>query len=125
MKRYYVYILKCDDDSYYTGITNNINRRFAEHQSGIDKESYTYNRRPVELIYEMSFYEVTQAIAWEKKIKGWSRKKKEALIAENWDALKQASSCKNISHYENFSTTLEVTQSTDYVENLSKTDKKE
>lgn len=55
MKRYYVYILKCDDDSYYTGITNSIDRRFAEHQGGIDKESYTYKRRLVELIYVMFF----------------------------------------------------------------------
>ena len=55
MKIYYVYILKCSDDSFYTGITNNIERRINEHNSGYNEESYTYSRLPVELVYYEEF----------------------------------------------------------------------
>ena len=84
---YYVYILKCADGKYYTGITNNIERRFEEHQQGINKDCYTFTRRPLELMYKINFTNPTEAIKWEKKIKDWSRKKKEALMAENWNDL--------------------------------------
>jgi len=84
---YYVYILKCSDEKYYTGITNNLERRLEEHQQGINKNCFTYNRRPVELIYKINFSNPEEAIKWEKKIKDWSRKKKEALISENWERL--------------------------------------
>ena len=76
----YVYILKCKDESYYVGITNNIFKRFEEHQNGIDSKSYTFNRRPVKLVYFTSFTNIEIAIAIEKKIKKWSKGKKEALI---------------------------------------------
>ena len=82
MKHYYVYILKCSDDSYYTGVTNNIDRRFAEHKTGENNKSYTYNRRPVELVFCEEFNDVNQAIAFEKQVKGWTRKKKEAIMQE-------------------------------------------
>src|SRR5690606_27738723 len=91
MKQYYVYILKCCDDSYYTGITNNIERRFAEHQEGINKTSYTFRRRPIELVFSMMFKDVRQAIAFEKQVKGWSRKKKEAIINNQWELLPELS----------------------------------
>lgn len=77
MKQYYVYILKCTDNSYYTGMSNDINRRFSEHQNGINKDCYTYNKRPVELVFYTEFNDVNQAIAFEKQVKGWGRKKKE------------------------------------------------
>jgi putative endonuclease len=79
MKYYYVYILKCSDSSYYTGLTNNIERRFQEHQSGENSTSYTFKKRPVELVFCEEFLDVNQAISFEKQIKGWSRKKKEAI----------------------------------------------
>ncbi len=60
MEQYFVYILKCSDLSYYTGITNDLERRFREHQIGIDKESFTYNRRPVKLSFYLSFQDVNQ-----------------------------------------------------------------
>jgi putative endonuclease len=91
MRFYYVYIVKCKDDSYYTGITNSIDRRLYEHNSGIKPDSYTYSRRPVVLVWFESFTDPTQAIMIEKKIKGWSRRKKEALIIEDWDKLVQYS----------------------------------
>ena len=87
MKLFYVYILKCKDDSFYTGITNSIERRLYEHNVGIDIDAYTYSRRPVELVWFEMFTDPTQAIMVEKKIKGCSRRKKQALIDEDWDKL--------------------------------------
>ena len=80
VEHYFVYILLCSDRRYYTGITNNLARRMLEHEEGIDPTCYTFKRRPVELVYNHSFREVTDAIRAEKQIKGWSRRKKEALI---------------------------------------------
>lgn len=88
MKRYYVYILKCADNSYYTGITSNLEQRLRIHQNGDNKGCYTYFRRPVVLVYCDYFNDVRNAIAFEKQVKGWSRKKKEALIASDWERLK-------------------------------------
>ncbi|MCF6168493.1 GIY-YIG nuclease family protein [Lutibacter sp.] len=87
MKQYYVYIVKCSDNSYYTGITNNLERRLVEHNSNNDKSTYTFSRRPIKLVWFESFTDANQAIMIEKKIKGWSRKKKEAMINEDWDKL--------------------------------------
>jgi putative endonuclease len=90
-----VYIIKCSDNSYYTGVTNNLERRLSEHNEGIDKTCYTFKRRPLELKFYNAFQTPTQAISFEKKIKKWSRIKKEALINEEWDKLKEYSKCKN------------------------------
>lgn len=97
----FVYILKCSDNTYYTGITNNPERRIDEHNSGENKNSYTAQRLPVEMIYCEKFTDFNLAIMWEKKIKDWSRKKKEALIKENWDQLKILAACKNYSSHKN------------------------
>uniref|UniRef100_A0A832D1I1 GIY-YIG nuclease family protein n=1 Tax=Ignavibacterium album TaxID=591197 RepID=A0A832D1I1_9BACT len=86
MKDYYVYILKCADNSYYTGVTNNLERRIYEHNSG-EIDGYTSSRRPVELVYSERFSDINDAIRFEKQIKGWSRKKKEALIKRDFDLL--------------------------------------
>ena len=90
-KLFYVYILKCADDSYYTGITNNIDQRLIQHSAGTNSTAYTYNRRPVQLVWAEMFNDPTIAIAMEKQIKGWSRGKKEALINEDWEKLMQFS----------------------------------
>lgn len=87
MKKYFVYILLCTDNSYYVGVTNDIDVRLREHQEGYDPKSYTYFRRPVELVFFTEFDDVNQAIAFEKQIKGWSRKKKEAIINDEWHKL--------------------------------------
>jgi putative endonuclease len=84
---YYVYILKCRDGRYYTGITNDLERRVAEHQAGRNPNSYTASRLPVELVFNEFFNDVNQAIAFEKTIKKWSRKKKEALINKGYGNL--------------------------------------
>lgn len=85
---YYVYIVECNDKSYYTGITNDLESRIFEHNTGINKKCYTYERRPVILKYYEHCTDVYQAIAREKQLKGWSRKKKEALFKEDWDTIK-------------------------------------
>jgi putative endonuclease len=98
-KTYYVYILQCSDESYYTGVTNNIYRRLSEHNSGLHPESYTATRRPLELVFVQKFKYINQAIAFEKQVKGWSRKKKEAIIQDNWEALKELAACQNDTHW--------------------------
>jgi len=75
----WVYILKCADNSYYTGKTQNLKKRIAEHQNGILR-GYTFNRRPVRLVYSQEFGSYLEAIKADRQIKGWSRAKKEALI---------------------------------------------
>ena len=87
MKMYFVYIIECNDKSYYTGVTNNLNRRLWEHNSGFDPKSYTYSRRPVVLKWCEQLTNPNYAIMIEKQIKGWSRRKKYALINEKWDSL--------------------------------------
>ena len=99
MREFYVYILKCTDDSYYTGITNDLIRRLAEHEEGVNKDCYTFKRRPVALVFWEKFYDVNRAIAFEKQIKGWSRKKKETLINSDWSKLKELAKCKNKSSH--------------------------
>ncbi|REC47135.1 MULTISPECIES: GIY-YIG nuclease family protein [Chryseobacterium] len=91
MKIYYVYIVKCSDNSYYTGFTNDLEKRINEHNDGLNSESYTYTRKPVELVFYYEFNDVNQAIGFEKQIKGCSRKKKEAIINDNWELLPELS----------------------------------
>jgi putative endonuclease len=90
MKKYYqyfVYILKCSDNTYYTGVTNNIERRLQEHQEGENKTAYTYKRKPVALVFYEEFSNIEFAIEKEKQIKKWSKKKKEALINDEYNLL--------------------------------------
>jgi len=97
---YYVYILKCSDGSYYTGITNNLGKRFNEHELGKYRDCYTFKRRPLELAFNQEFNDVLQAIYFEKKIKKWTRAKKEALINDDWDMLQILAECRNATHYK-------------------------
>ncbi|MDX2003433.1 MAG: GIY-YIG nuclease family protein, partial [Chitinophagales bacterium] len=90
------------DGSYYVGITNDIVRRLYEHNSSRDEKSYTYRLRPVYLVFYQEAPDPNQAIALEKQIKGWTRKKKEALIKRNWEKFKELAACQNDSHFKNF-----------------------
>ncbi len=87
MKKYFIYILRCRDGSYYTGVTYNVEKRFYEHQSGLITSCYTHGRRPVKLVAVETFQKISTAIDREKQIKGWSRRKKQALINNNYGAL--------------------------------------
>lgn len=91
MKQYFVYILRCNDSSYYTGITNDLERRIFEHENAHDPNCYTAKRRPLKLVFHELFADVNQAIAFEKQVKGWNRKKKEAIINGNWHLLPELS----------------------------------
>jgi len=87
---YRVYILLCSDGSYYTGSAADVEKHLWQHQEGVSKEAYTYARRPVKLIWcseEVDRY--SDALRFEKQIKGWSRAKKEALIQNDFDAIHQ------------------------------------
>ncbi len=95
---YYVYILKCSDGLTYTGITNNISRRFNEHQNGLNKNCFTFNRRSLELIFTQGFNDVEQAIYFEKKIKKWSGKKKLTLANDDYHMMQILAECRNATH---------------------------
>jgi putative endonuclease len=90
----WVYILRCSDNSYYVGSTNNLELRISQHQEGLGSQ-YTRNRLPVELIYTEEFQTVAEAFYREKQIQGWSKCKREALIKGLFDQLKVFSECQN------------------------------
>ncbi|MDD4628952.1 MAG: GIY-YIG nuclease family protein [Candidatus Peribacteraceae bacterium] len=99
MNEYFVYILRCSDGSLYTGVTNDYQTRLWQHQAGIDRHCYTYKRRPVELVYVGIFGDINEAISWEKKVKRWTRKKKEALIKQQWDCFPELAKCRNVTQH--------------------------
>jgi len=81
-----VYLLRCSDDSYYIGHTDELDRRVARHQAG-ELPGYTHSRRPLESVWSQEFATREEALAAERQIKGWARAKKEALIGGNWRAI--------------------------------------
>ncbi|SEJ64582.1 tRNA/rRNA methyltransferase [Sphingobium sp. AP50] len=86
---FHAYMLQCADGSYYVGHSDNLEQRIAQHQSGAIA-GYTQSRLPVSLVWSQDFGSRDEALSAEQQIKGWSRKKKEALIAGDWDAIRQA-----------------------------------
>ncbi len=82
----HVYILRCSDGSYYVGSTRNLAARLHQHQQGRGA-AYTKHRLPVELLWSHEFDSVADAFAAEKRIQGWSRAKREALMRGDYDAL--------------------------------------
>ena len=101
-KEYFVYILLCNDNTYYVGVTNDYSRRFEQHVNGVSKKSYTYPRRPLELVFIETFNDIKQAIAREKQIKKWSQAKKKALIDNNYQDVKKFARCLNKTSHKNF-----------------------
>ncbi|WP_316850426.1 GIY-YIG nuclease family protein [Pedobacter agri] len=91
---YFLYILECSDKSYYVGVTNDLEIRIDQHSSGENTSSFTFTRRPVVLKYYKRFDQIEHAIEFEKQVKGWSRKKKEALFSEDWDEIVRLSNFK-------------------------------
>ena len=87
---FWVYILRCADGSYYTGHTEDLEQRMAQHDAG-ETPGYTHHRRPVTLLYAGECPTREEALAMERQIKGWSRAKKEALMREDWERLKALS----------------------------------
>ncbi|MBK5264195.1 MAG: GIY-YIG nuclease family protein [Alphaproteobacteria bacterium] len=83
---FWTYILRCADDRYYTGHTDNLERRVSEHQTG-GFSDFTSRRRPVVLVWNEYFQTRLEALEAERRIKPWSRVEKEALIRGDWKAL--------------------------------------
>jgi putative endonuclease len=99
----FLYIVKCRDGSFYIGTTRSaLDIRIAQHNAGTFP-GYTASRRPVELVYSEWFDRIADAIAAERKLKGWSRAKKEAFIRGDIASLQQLS--KRKSHYSKRSPT--------------------
>ena len=86
MNDFYIYILKCNDNSYYVGHTDNIEKRVAEHQAN-ESHCYISKRLPIRVVFVQPFGTRDEALIAERQIKKWSRKKKEALIAGNFSQL--------------------------------------
>ncbi|KUR79828.1 GIY-YIG nuclease family protein [Novosphingobium sp. FSW06-99] len=82
------YLLRCNDGSYYAGHTDSLEARLAQHQTGA-LAGYTAARLPVELVWSEAFPTRDEAFAAERRIKGWSRAKKQALIMGDWASLQQ------------------------------------
>ncbi|MGZ8310563.1 MAG: TrmH family RNA methyltransferase [Allosphingosinicella sp.] len=85
---FYTYLLRCADGSYYVGHTDDLDVRIAQHERG-ELPGYSEKRRPVVLVWSETFPTRDEAFAAERRIKGWSRAKKEALIAGDWKLISQ------------------------------------
>lgn len=79
MKIYYVYILLCSNKMFYTGITSNLTQRYVDHQRGKHKNSYTYSRRPLKLVFFCEFTDVNMAILSKKTNKEMVKSKKRSI----------------------------------------------
>ena len=92
----YVYILECNDGSYYTGSTWDMEKRLVEHEIGLGS-NYTKKRRPVKLVFCEFFDSIENAFRREKQIQGWSKKKKQALIEKDFERVSELA--KNYSQF--------------------------
>jgi predicted GIY-YIG superfamily endonuclease len=90
---FYVYVLRCRDKTYYCGHTDNLELRMDQHMQGLI--GYTARRKPVELLWFTDFSAREEALAVELQIKGWSRAKKEALMRNDWETVKQLAKSRN------------------------------
>ena len=87
----YTYILRCADGTYYVGSTFNMELRLWQHNTDSLGAAYTRHRRPVELAWSGWFDSIAEAFAFEKQVQGWSRRKREALIAGDFHLLPELS----------------------------------
>ena len=86
----YMYILLCANGNFYTGSTNDLEARIKQHQNG-EGANFTKKHLPVELVYFEEFARIDEAFNREKQVQGWSRKKKEALINQQYEKLPELS----------------------------------
>jgi len=87
---FFVYILLCNDESLYVGHTQNVPARVDAHNNGRGA-AFTYQRRPLQLVYTEPHETAAAAVRRERQIKGWTRAKKQALIFSDPERLKQLS----------------------------------
>jgi putative endonuclease len=81
---FWMYMVRCADESFYVGHTDNLEARLAAHEHGVFASCYTFERRPVKLVFCEAFPTREEALAMERRVKGWSRAKKKALINRDW-----------------------------------------
>lgn len=91
MNSFFVYMLLCSDGSYYIGHTDNIEKRISEHEQGAYRCCYTKSRLPVNVVFVQRFTSRHEAFAAERKMKKWSRAKKEALSRSDWERVSELS----------------------------------
>ena len=87
---FWVYILRCGDGSYYTGHTDDLDHRLRQHHIDVS-DGYTASRKPLSLVYSCEFPSRVEALEAERQIKGWTRKKKDALLRGDWAAVNRLS----------------------------------
>jgi len=85
---FWTYMLKCADGSYYVGHTDDLESRMSAHHAGVPS-CYTTRRRPLLLVWSQDFGTREEALAAERQINGWSRKKKEALVRHDWSEIRR------------------------------------
>ena len=83
-----LYILECADRTLYIGHTDNLDRRLRQHEIGLI-DAYTARRRPLKLLHVEEFESRYEALTLERKLKGWSRAKKLAYIAGDWNTVRK------------------------------------
>jgi putative endonuclease len=89
MLPFWCYMLRCADGSYYVGHTDCLEARLGQHAAGEIPGCYTLARRPVLLVWSQDFETREEAPAAERRVKGWSRRKKEALVRGDWKSIQQ------------------------------------
>jgi putative endonuclease len=88
---FWVYMLRCADRSFYVGHTDNLEMRMQQHHHGVFPNCYTLERRPLQLVYSQEFGSRDEALTMERRIKGWNRAKKAALINGDWAEISRVS----------------------------------
>ena len=87
---FWAYMLHCNGGAFYLGHTDDLERRIAEHEQGT-RPGFTRDHLPVQLVWSETFETRAEALAMERRIKGWSRAKKMALIRGDWERIAQLS----------------------------------
>lgn len=99
-EQYFVYIVQCNDQSFYIGLTRDLVASFEKHINGANPDSYTFSRRPLQLLYYETIPFHADAVNRARQLKGWSRAKKKALIDQNFHKLQLLSQCQNMTHHK-------------------------
>lgn len=94
MQDFYIYILLCNDGSFYVGHTDDMNARLSGHEQRMYPCAYTARRLPVKLVFVQGMASRDEALRAERQIKKWTRRKKQALIIGDFDLLKELSKSK-------------------------------
>ncbi len=95
-------MLECSDGTCYIGVTNDLARRMKEHKEGLIPDCYTISRRPLILKHYLIFGYINDAIYYEKKLKRWSRAKKEAFFKKDLKTLHEKAKCLNKTTHKNY-----------------------